>query len=141
MPSELTVLIVEDDADVRLGCEQALRLEGLATRGVGSAEAALREAGPGYAGVVVSDIRLPGMDGMALLAQLRERDPALPVIMITGHGDVGLAVQGTGGADVTWQGQQGTPDRVGVGLRRLDDEMLLVLHDDRGVGQVEQPQA
>ncbi|HBD32858.1 MAG TPA: Fis family transcriptional regulator, partial [Cupriavidus sp.] len=39
----LTVLIVEDDADVRLGCEQALRLEGIATRAVGSAEAALRE--------------------------------------------------------------------------------------------------
>ena len=63
----LTVLIVEDDADVRLGCEQALRLEGLATRAVGSAEAALREVDAGYPGIVVSDINLPGSDGMALL--------------------------------------------------------------------------
>ncbi|CAG9165000.1 C4-dicarboxylate transport transcriptional regulatory protein DctD [Cupriavidus laharis] len=93
MPAELTVLIVEDDADVRLGCEQALRLEGIATRGVASAEAALRETAAGWPGIVVSDIRLPGIDGMALQAQLRARDPALPVIMITGHGDVGLAVQ------------------------------------------------
>ena len=93
MPAELTVLIVEDDADVRLGCEQALRLEGIATRGVASAEAALRETAAGWPGIVISDIRLPGVDGMALLAQLRARDASLPVIMITGHGDVALAVQ------------------------------------------------
>jgi two-component system C4-dicarboxylate transport response regulator DctD len=92
MAAELSVLIVEDDPDVRLGCEQALRLEGIATRGVGSAEAALREIAPGHAGIVVSDIRLPGMDGMALLRELKSRDAALPVVMITGHGDVGLAV-------------------------------------------------
>ncbi len=92
-PSPLTVLIVEDDPDVRLGCEQALKLEGIATRGVGSAEAALREVQAGYPGIVVSDIRLPGSDGMSLLDALKARDPALPVVMITGHGDVTLAVQ------------------------------------------------
>jgi len=92
-PHPLTVLIVEDDPDVRLGCEQALRLEGIATRGVGSAEAALREVSAGYAGIVVTDIRLPGDDGMTLLDTLKTRDSALPVVMITGHGDVTLAVQ------------------------------------------------
>lgn len=91
--TELTALIVEDDPDVRLGCEQALRLEGIATRSAASAEAALQLAGTDFAGIVVTDIRLPGMDGMALLAELKARDPALPVVMITGHGDVGLAVQ------------------------------------------------
>ncbi|TWG86255.1 two-component system C4-dicarboxylate transport response regulator DctD [Cupriavidus gilardii J11] len=91
--TELTALIVEDDPDVRLGCEQALRLEGIATRSAGSAEAALQLAGTGFAGIVVTDIRLPGMDGMALLTELKARDAALPVVMITGHGDVGLAVQ------------------------------------------------
>lgn len=95
----LCVLIVEDDDDVRLGCEQALGLEGIPTRGVASAEAALRELetttreGAAYPGVVVSDIRLPGMDGMALLDRLKAADSTLPVVLITGHGDVTLAVE------------------------------------------------
>lgn len=49
--------------------------------------------GPGFAGVVVSDIRMPKMDGMALLRAVREVDPDLPVILMTGHGDVPLAVE------------------------------------------------
>ncbi|CAN7223680.1 C4-dicarboxylate transport transcriptional regulatory protein DctD [compost metagenome] len=127
MPADLTVLIVEDDADVRLGCEQALRLEGIATRGVGSAEAALREAGPGYAGVVVSDIRLPGQDGMALLAQLRERDPALPVIMITGHGDVGLAVQAMKQGAYDFLEKPFSPEQLVDATRRALEQRRLAL--------------
>ncbi|WP_042884345.1 sigma-54-dependent transcriptional regulator [Cupriavidus necator] len=127
MPADLTVLIVEDDADVRLGCEQALRLEGIATRGVGSAEAALREVGPGYAGVVVSDIRLPGQDGMALLAQLRERDPALPVIMITGHGDVGLAVQAMKQGAYDFLEKPFSPEQLVDATRRALEQRRLAL--------------
>lgn len=90
---ELTVLIVEDDDDVRLGCEQALRLEGMRTEAFGTAEAALQRFAAGQPCIVVTDIRLPGEDGMALLRRLRRDDPDLPVILITGHGDVALAVQ------------------------------------------------
>jgi len=89
----MTVLIVEDDPGVRLGCEQALMLEGLATRTVANAEQALALLLPDFAGIVVSDIHLPGKDGMALLRELKARDAGLPVILITGHGDVSLAVQ------------------------------------------------
>lgn len=93
MNDPLQVLLIEDDPDVRLGCEQALQLEDIAVSGVASAEQAQRRVGPDFAGVVVSDIRLPGMDGMALLKALRLIDPELPVVLITGHGDVSLAVQ------------------------------------------------
>jgi len=93
MSDGLTVLIVEDDPNVRLGCQQAFELENIPVIAVDSAEEAAQWAVPGFAGVVVSDIRLPGSDGMALLNLLRARDSALPVILITGHGDVGLAVQ------------------------------------------------
>ncbi|MBV8680794.1 MAG: sigma-54-dependent Fis family transcriptional regulator [Aquitalea sp.] len=89
----MKVLIVEDDPDVRLGCEQALALEGLDARGVASAELALGLLHQGFPGVVVSDIHLQGQDGMALLRQLKAGDPSLPIILITGHGDVSLAVQ------------------------------------------------
>ncbi|AYH43061.1 sigma-54 dependent transcriptional regulator [Azoarcus sp. DN11] len=89
----LKVLIVEDDPNVRLGCEQAMQLAGIPVQAVASAEAGQRLVGPDFPGVVVTDMRLPGMDGMQLLRALVTQDAALPVIMITGHGDVTLAVE------------------------------------------------
>lgn len=89
----LKVLIVEDDPDVRLGCEQALQLEGIPTEGVASAEAAQRRVAESALGVVVSDIRLPGMDGLTFQREMARVDPELPVVLITGHGDISTAVQ------------------------------------------------
>ncbi|MDE1163817.1 MAG: sigma-54 dependent transcriptional regulator [Pseudomonas sp.] len=88
----LTVLIVEDDPHVLMGCQQALALEDIASEGVGSAEEALARIGDDFAGIVVSDIRLPGIDGLELLTRLKARDASLPVVLITGHGDINMAV-------------------------------------------------
>ena len=93
MTDSLKVLIVEDDPDVLLGCIQALQLEGIPAEGVGSVEAARKHLTPAFPGVVVSDIRLPKADGMSLLRDVQGIDPDLPVVLITGHGDVSLAVQ------------------------------------------------
>ncbi|MWV14683.1 response regulator [Pseudomonas sp. L-22-4S-12] len=92
MTETLSVLIVEDDPHVLLGCQQALQLEDIASIGVGSAEEALAKVGADFPGIVVSDIRLPGSDGLTLLSRLKQRDPSLPVVLITGHGDIGMAV-------------------------------------------------
>ncbi|NUA29467.1 sigma-54-dependent transcriptional regulator [Cupriavidus basilensis] len=126
-PAPLTVLIVEDDSDVRLGCEQALRLEGIATRAVASAEAALREVGSHFPGVVVSDIRLPGIDGMALLHELRSRDDALPVVMVTGHGDVSLAVQAMKAGAYHFLEKPFSPERLVEVTQRALEKRRLVL--------------
>ncbi|HAB02395.1 MAG TPA: response regulator [Pseudomonas sp.] len=91
-PVPLTVLIVEDDPHVLLGCQQALALEDIGCEGVGSAEQALERVGDDFAGIVVSDIRLPGIDGLELLNRLKARDKSLPVVLITGHGDIDMAV-------------------------------------------------
>lgn len=93
MPDPLTVLIVEDDPNVQLGCLQALQLEGIAAEAVDSAEKARQRTAKGLPVVVVTDIRLPGADGMALLNELLAADADLPVVLMTGHGDVSLAVQ------------------------------------------------
>src|SRR6516164_281566 len=93
MTDETEVLVIEDDDDIRLGCLQALALAGVRAEGFNSAEKAPRALPRDRCLVVVSDIRLPGMDGATLLRQLVERDPDLPVILITGHGDVQTAVQ------------------------------------------------
>jgi len=93
MTDALKVLIIEDDPDVRLGCEQALQLEGILTDSVASAEAARPLLGKDFRGVIVSDIRLPRMDGMTFLREVLAVDPQLPVVLITGHGDISMAVQ------------------------------------------------
>ena len=95
-----TVIVVEDDPAVRLGITQALQLAGLDVRAMDSAEQALAAIDHGQRGVVVTDIRLPGIDGLELLAQLKRLDAQLPVIVITGHGDVQTAVDAMRGGAV-----------------------------------------
>jgi len=92
-PRALEVLFVEDDDAVRLGSTQALQLAGLRVSGFGSAEKVLAQVSPGLAAVLVTDVRLPGMDGLELLSRALRIEPTLPVILITGHGDISMAVQ------------------------------------------------
>ena len=87
-----TVLFVEDDEALRMATVQALELAGLSVRAFAGAEAALAALTPDFDGVVVSDIRMPRMDGLQLLASVRAIDVDLPVILVTGHGDVPMAV-------------------------------------------------
>ncbi|WP_112323810.1 sigma-54-dependent transcriptional regulator [Oceanibium sediminis] len=93
MSSKPMVAIVDDEADMRGSIAQWLNLSGFETVTFDSAEAALRDVRADFPGVVISDIRMPGIDGMAFLKRLQSVDPSLPVIMITGHGDVSLAVE------------------------------------------------
>ncbi len=87
------VIYIEDDEFVRLAGVQSLQLAGFRTSGFASAEAALPSIKPDFPGVVVSDIRLPGMSGLELLAHCRENAADVPMILVTGHGDISMAVQ------------------------------------------------
>lgn len=93
MARAMKVAIVDDEQDMRQSISQWLALSGFDTETFGSAEEALKSIGADYPGVVVSDIRMPGMDGMAFLKKLMSVDSSLPVVMITGHGDVPMAVE------------------------------------------------
>ncbi len=88
----LHVALIEDDPPLRDATTQALSLEGAEVVAFPDARAALGWLTPEYVGVVVSDVRMPGIDGIAFFARLREVDPDLPVILTTGHGDIAMAV-------------------------------------------------
>lgn len=87
------VLLVEDDEEMRLATALALDLAGFTVRSFESAEGALHLTGFGFNGIVLTDIRMPGMDGMTLMGRIHELDPDIPVILVTGHGEVQLAVR------------------------------------------------
>jgi two-component system, NtrC family, C4-dicarboxylate transport response regulator DctD len=89
----LPVLYIEDDELVRRASVQSLQLAGFDVTGYASVESAARSISADFPGVVVSDIRLPGASGLDLLAQCHERAPDVPVILVTGHGDISMAVQ------------------------------------------------
>jgi two-component system C4-dicarboxylate transport response regulator DctD len=127
MTEKLQVLIVEDDPDVRLGCTQALELEDIPVMAVDNAELACRRIAREFAGVIVSDIRLPGMDGMALLAEVRAVDADLPVVLITGHGDVSLAVQAMKNGAHDFIEKPFSPDYLVEVVRRALDKRRLTL--------------
>ena len=93
MAKGIKIAIVDDEQDMRQSISQWLALSGFDTETYASAEEALKQVGPEYPGIVVSDIRMPGMDGMSFLKRLMSQDSTLPVIMITGHGDVPMAVE------------------------------------------------
>jgi len=86
------ILLIDDEEEMRRSSAQALSLFGLDVVTFANAEPVLERVGYGFDGVVISDIRMPGMDGMTLLQRIREMDSEIPVILVTGHADVQLAV-------------------------------------------------
>lgn len=87
------VALVEDDEAFRAALAERLTLAEFDVAAFPSAEAALKALRPEFDGVVVSDLRMPGMDGRQLADRLAALDPDLPVVLMTGHGDVADAVE------------------------------------------------
>ena len=91
--NRIEVVLIDDDPHLRQALSQTLDLAGLKILPLAQAQGLAARLERDWPGVVVSDIRMPGMDGLELLAELHGQDPELPVLLITGHGDVPLAVQ------------------------------------------------
>ncbi len=89
----IRVALVEDDDELREATIQTLALADIDVAAFADGVSALEELSEDFDGVVVSDIRMPGIDGLELFSILSERDPELPVILVTGHGDVSMAVE------------------------------------------------
>jgi len=86
------VIFIDDEEEVRLSGAQTLEIEGFEVIALDGAEAALDHVTVAWPGVVVSDVKMPGMDGLQLLDRIASIDADMPVVLITGHGDVPLAV-------------------------------------------------
>lgn len=87
------ILLVDDEEELRLSTAQTLDLAGFEVKHFANPERVLELAGFGFSGIVIADIRMPGMDGLTLMNRLHAIDRDVPVILVTGHGDVQLAVR------------------------------------------------
>ena len=92
MSNEL-VLIVDDDASVRRSLQRLLTSHGYAVAAFGSAEALLAATLPAVPACLVLDVRLPGLDGLELQQALADRADTLPIVFISGHGDIPTSVR------------------------------------------------
>jgi len=90
---DATIAVVDDDEAARLSIAQMIRLRGYRVQIFSSAEAALAWPGLPEVDCMVTDVKMPGMNGEELLAEVLRRGFAIPVVLVTGHGDVAMAVR------------------------------------------------
>lgn len=125
------VALVEDDEDFRNALNERLSLEGFQVQAFRTADLALKAITADFPGVVVTDLRMPGMDGRQLLTRLQALDPALPVILITGHGDIAEAVAAMRDGAYDFVAKPFAFDRLHDSLKRAMEKRALVLDNRR----------
>jgi two-component system, LuxR family, response regulator FixJ len=90
--SALTIFVIDDHASVRQALGEMLSVFGYSVKTYDSADSFLRTLDDRHSGCIVADVRMPGTDGIALVRELARRGVALPVVLISGHADVPMAV-------------------------------------------------
>lgn len=124
-----SVMVVDDESSIRNAVEQWLSLSGFEVQLFSRAEECLAALPAHYAGVILSDVRMPGIGGLALLAEVHKRDADLPVILLTGHGDVPMAVEAMRDGAYDFLEKPFSPQTLLGSLRRALDKRRLVLEN------------
>ncbi|NND19150.1 MAG: sigma-54-dependent Fis family transcriptional regulator [Silicimonas sp.] len=123
------ILFVDDEEHLRLAAAQTLELAELPFQCLPDAEAALARVSRNFPGVLVTDIRMPGTDGLTLMRRALEIDPEFPVILVTGHGDVDMAVQSMRDGAYDFIEKPYDPSRMVETIRRALDKRRLTIEN------------
>ncbi|KAE9657697.1 sigma-54-dependent Fis family transcriptional regulator [Pseudomonas fluorescens] len=125
------VIVVDDEASIRTAVEQWLSLSGFEVQLFSRAEECLAHLPKDFPGVILSDVRMPGLSGLELLAEVQRRDADLPVILLTGHGDVPMAVEAMRDGAYDFLEKPFSPEALLNSLRRALDKRGLILENRR----------
>lgn len=126
------IVFVDDEAHVRQAVQQTLDLAGFDVLCLDNAAAALPQLSEGFAGILMCDIKMPEMDGIALMRWALAIDAELPVILVTGHGDVAMAVSAIQEGAYDFLEKPCPPERLTEIARRALDKRSLTL-ENRGL--------
>ena len=124
-----SVMVVDDEISIRSAVEQWLSLSGFEVQLFSRAEDCLAALPAHFPGVILSDVRMPGLSGLQLLAEVQRRDSDLPVILLTGHGDVPMAVEAMRDGAYDFLEKPFSPETLLGSLRRALDKRRLVLEN------------
>jgi two-component system response regulator FixJ len=134
-PNKRIVHLVDDDEAIRRSAGFMLKTSGYAVKSYASGVELLKEARDLAPGVILLDVRMPEMDGIEVQKALRERGIALPVIVMTGHGDVTVAVQAMKGGAVDFFEK---PFEKAVLLGAIDEGFARIEQADRNRARAEE---
>jgi two-component system C4-dicarboxylate transport response regulator DctD len=123
------VLLIDDEEHIRLSCAQTLGLGGYDVETFATPHGVLDRLSRSFDGVVVTDIKMQRLDGRALMRQILEIDPDLPVILITGHGDVTMAVEAMRDGAYDFIEKPFDPDRLVEVVGRAIEKRRLTLEN------------
>lgn len=132
------VILVDDDKDFLDAQVQALELAGFVVQAFLSATEAIHHITREFEGVVVSDVRMPNMDGLSLFKHLHKLDPELPVLLISGHGDIPMAVQALKDGVYGFLAKPFSVEELTAPLRRAIQKRELII-DDRNRRRQQEP--
>ncbi len=122
----VTVCLIEDDEAILRGCSQALMLEGFEVRSFASANTFLHAERPSFPFVLVTDVNLPDEDGLSVMRRVLAENRQVPVIVMTGHGDIGMAVESMREGAFDFIEKPFSPDRLVTTVRNAVDKARLV---------------
>lgn len=125
------ILFVDDELSMRQAVEQWLQLGGFQPKCFGDATSAIGSVTSEFPGVLVTDLKMEGMDGMQLLRHAQEVDSELPVVVITGHGDLETAVEAMRLGAYDFLEKPFAPERLLDTLRRASEKRQLVMENRR----------
>lgn len=126
---EIEFFVIDDDVSVLTAIKQLLQLEGLRVKSFDKASEALAQITADWPGVVLTDITMPVMSGMEVLGKLVELDVDIPVILLTGHGDVSVAVEAMRAGAYDFIEKPFSNEHLTEVLKRAADKRRLVLEN------------
>ncbi|HEY7985359.1 MAG TPA: response regulator [Methylophilaceae bacterium] len=130
---QIIVYIVDDDAAVRDALTLMIKQEGIAVKAYASAKAFLSICQPDSSGCVIIDVKMPGMDGTQLQTALVERGVQLPIIFLTGHGDIPMSVRAIKAGAVDFLTKPITREKLLASVRQALQENERILTRTKGI--------
>ncbi|MBO1040825.1 sigma-54-dependent transcriptional regulator [Brucella pituitosa] len=127
----LRIMLIDDDAAFRTALADSFEIAGLDIETYGDGQSALANLSADFPGIVVTDIRMPRIDGHAVMEALLTRDPELPVILMTGHGDISMAVAALKKGAFDFIAKPFAADHMISSVRRALEMRRLVLENRR----------
>ena len=122
---DIKVVVVEDDHSTRLAVEQSLELAGFSVEAYAAATSAMQAIVPAMPAVVLSDVKPRGANGLELQQRLMSLDRDIPVILMTGHGDIAMAVQAMREGAYDFIEKPCPPDRLVAAVQRAAEKRVL----------------